>query len=243
MWTPTSDLLRDLHLKRAALLPPADRPKLDAAALLADLDADLDRILFVRDDGTDARLDPARLGALVMHRAQEVAPVIPLPTTGALQLIRRSGQVVAWNPAKIEVAVRKAFLSRGLDSAPAEEVALRVTERAAALGLSYVPIETVQDLVQEELLLAGHTRVAEAYITYRAERAVYRATQADPPEEQTTLVDVVEADGTGTLWDGEELRERIRIASVGLDLCLTEGEIEKHLRRRNISDGGRVYFI
>ncbi|MEM0961517.1 MAG: ribonucleoside-diphosphate reductase subunit alpha, partial [Bacteroidota bacterium] len=185
----TSDLVLDLDLKRAALLPPADRPALDPEALVADLDVDVDRLLFVREDGTDARLDPARLGALVaeagatarlaagdpadaaalapfvrrvvgdvlarlvalpadarpsfsdvvalaeaellavgavdvakalvMHRAQEVAPAIPVPAAGALQLIRRGGQVVAWNAAKIETAVRKAFLSRGLDSAPA----------------------------------------------------------------------------------------------------------------------------
>ena len=301
MWTPTSDLVRDLDLKRAALLPPADRPALDAEAFVVDLDAETDRLLFVRDDGTNSRLDPARLGALVaeaaatarlaagqpadadalapfvrrvvadvlarlaalpadarpsfsdvvavaeaellaagavdvakalvMHRAQEVAPAIPVPVEGALRLIRRSGQVVAWNTAKIETAVRKAFLSRGLDSAPAEGVARRVTERAAALGLSYVPIETVQDLVQEDLLLAGHTRVAEGYITYRAERAVYRATEASAVKSQAALVEITEAGGTSTLWDGEELRERIRIASVGLDLCLTETEIEAHLRR------------
>ncbi|MEM6336028.1 MAG: ATP cone domain-containing protein, partial [Bacteroidota bacterium] len=308
MWTPTSDLVRDLDLKRATLLPPADRPALDIDALVADLNASRDanpdtagRLLFIREEGQHVRFDPKRLvllvaqawtsarvadgqttdtetlapflqrivggvlgqletlpadahltfaevvalaeasllsvgsvevaKALVMHRAQEVAPAIPMPAVGALQLIRRSGQVVAWNPAKIEVAVRKAFLSRGLDSAPAEEVAFRVTERAAVLGLSYVPIETVQDLVQEELLLAGHTSVAESYITYRAERAVYRSTQSVPADDQVALIEVTETDGTSTLWDGEELRERIRIASVGLDLCLSETEIERHLRR------------
>ncbi|MEM1044472.1 MAG: ATP cone domain-containing protein, partial [Bacteroidota bacterium] len=264
MWNPTSDLVRDLDLKRAALLPPADRPALDAGALVGDLAVEADRLLFVREDGTDARLDPVRLAApvaeaaatarlaarqsaeaaalaplvrrvvadvltrlaalpadarpsfadvvalaeaellaagavdvakaLVMHRAQEVAPAVPVPAAGALQLIRRGGQVVAWNAAKIETAVRKAFLSRGLDSAPAEGVAQRVTDRAAALGLSYVPIATGQDPVQEDLLLAGHARVAEAYITYRAERAVYRATQESAETDQAALIEITEAD-------------------------------------------------
>ncbi|MEM8559010.1 MAG: hypothetical protein AAGG50_14410, partial [Bacteroidota bacterium] len=70
MWTPTSDLVRDLDLKRAALLPPADRPVLDARALIAELDTEraadgTDRLLFVREDGQDVRFDPARLAALV----------------------------------------------------------------------------------------------------------------------------------------------------------------------------------
>ncbi|MEM9666161.1 MAG: ribonucleoside-diphosphate reductase subunit alpha, partial [Bacteroidota bacterium] len=303
MWTPTSDLARDLELKRAALLPLAARPALDAAPFVDDLGPD--RLFFLREAGRDVRFEPADLAqllgtawttarladasptdaqtaapfirrvvgevlerlaalppdarlsygevvalaeailleggaldvakALVMHRAQEVPSGSAQEGGGALQLIRRTGQVVAWKAAKIEVAVRKAFLSRGLDSRPAEEVARRVTERAAALGLSYVPIETVQDLVQEELLLGGHTPVAEAYIAYRAERALYRAQQAAPSaqaaEAQVALIEVVEADGTSALWDGEELRARIRLARVGLDLCLSEDEIERHLRR------------
>jgi len=170
--------------------------------------------------------------ALVMHRAQQVASTGERSHNETLRLIRRSGQVVAWKAGKIEVAVRKAFLSCRLDSSPAEEVALRVTERATALGLSYVPIETVQDLVQEELLLAGHTRIAEAYITYRAERAVYRATQvARQDDNQETFVEIIEPDGDPVLWDGEELRARMRMAMVGLDLCLSEREIERQLRR------------
>ena len=54
----------------------------------------------------------------------------------------------------------------------------RVAERATvALGSAYVAIETIQDIVQEELVLAGHMRVAERYIVYRAERALLRAQQ------------------------------------------------------------------
>ncbi|MEM6647663.1 MAG: ribonucleoside-diphosphate reductase subunit alpha [Bacteroidota bacterium] len=174
--------------------------------------------------------------ALVMHQAQGALGDRPAPprhlTNDAVQLIRRNGQVVRWNASKIEVAVRKAFLSCRLDSSPAEALAGRVSERAAALGLSYIPIETVQDLVQEELVLGGHTSVAEAYITYRAERALLRAHRnTAAPLVQEQLVEVIEEDGTPTLWDGEELRERMRMALVGLDLCLTEQEIEQQLRR------------
>ena len=94
------------------------------------------------------------------------------------QLIRRSGEVVPWNEAKIERAVRKGFISAGLDSAPAAAIAARVSERVRSLGAAYVAIEQVQDLVQEELVLSGSMRVAERYIVYRAERALLRAGSA-----------------------------------------------------------------
>ena len=114
--------------------------------------------------------------ALVLRRA--------LPTTSTratVRLIRRSGEVAGWSTVKIEVAIRKAFLSLGLESEPAVALAARVGERAHALGTAYVPIETVQDIVQEELVLAGHMRVAERYIVYRAERAMLRArSQVEP---------------------------------------------------------------
>jgi ribonucleoside-diphosphate reductase alpha chain len=151
------------------------------------------------------------------------------------QLIRRSGQVVPWNEAKIERAVRKGFISAGLDSAPAAAIAARVSERVRSLGAAYVAIEQVQDLVQEELVLSGSMRVAERYIVYRAERALLRA-GSDSPATPARPITLREADGRETLWSGEELRERIRFATPGLDLSLDETAIEAELRR-SIHDG------
>jgi ribonucleoside-diphosphate reductase alpha chain len=174
------------------------------------------------------RLEVAK--ALVMRRAT-TAP--SRSAEGAPRLIRRSGQVVSWREGKIEAAVRKAFLSLGSDPAPAPSIAVRVTERARSLGTAYVPIETVQDIVQEELVLAGHMRVAERYILYRAERAMLRAAErreARAPAEPAPLP-IVEDDGRESVWDGEDLRLRIRFASIGLDLSMDEHRIEAELRR------------
>jgi ribonucleoside-diphosphate reductase alpha chain len=175
--------------------------------------------------------------ALVMRRAlSPSAGPTPLATGGSLRLIRRSGEVAAWEPAKIEVAIRKAFLSLSLDSDPAVALATRVDERAHALGMAYVPIETVQDIVQEELVLGGHMRVAERYIVYRAERAILRSQQAPagaqgaqgaPPPS----IPVLEPDGTESAWTGEDLRARIRFARIGLELPLDQHGLERELRR------------
>ncbi|HCV99303.1 MAG TPA: ribonucleoside-diphosphate reductase subunit alpha, partial [Verrucomicrobiales bacterium] len=47
----------------------------------------------------------------------------------SVRLIRRNNQVVSWNQNKIEIAIRKAFLSQEKDSAPAVHVAEAVTDR------------------------------------------------------------------------------------------------------------------
>ena len=137
--------------------------------------------------------------ALVLSRTAS-SGARPSTTAEAPRLIRRSGQVVAWNGAKIEQAVRKAFISSGLDSAPAAAIATRVSERARTVGSSYIPIELVQDIVQEELVFSGNMRVAERYIVYRAERALLRAGSEPEGPSGCEPITVLEADGREVVW-------------------------------------------
>ena len=156
-------------------------------------------------------------------------------------VIRRNGQAVKWNPNKVEVAVRKAFLSLHLDSGPAEDVTQAVSDRIAEETTEFIHIEDLQDRVQEELMRQGYFKVAEAYILYRAHRAVLREVEqqesldvenegADDPN-QDSLILVRNRDGSTFLWDGTDLRKRIEFASLRLELCLGSEEIERELRR------------
>jgi ribonucleoside-diphosphate reductase alpha chain len=119
-----------------------------------------------------------------------------------------------------------------------------VAARVHASKQTFVHIEEIQDMVQEELMKAGHFKVAEAYILYRAERAVTRDTgtptgaaaeageaPAAPAAGQETMVVVKRANGETYFWDAIDLRKRIEFARIGLDLCLTNEQIEAELRR------------
>ena len=156
-----------------------------------------------------------------------------------VRLIRRNGRVVPWNVDKIEIAVRKAFLSNNFDSNPAVKIASAVTERVRTLGQSFFHIEDLQDIVQEELMRQGHYKVAESYILYRAYRARLREEQAKAPEEQArqdSMVVVRTDDGDTFFWDGIDLKKRIEYAIIGLDLCLDKEDIESELRRSIYSE-------
>ena len=132
---------------------------------------------------------------------------------GQIRLIRRSGQVVPWNSAKIEVAVRKAFLSLRLDSAPAVEISRNVTQRAIATGQAFINIEDVQDIVQEELMRKGFFKVAESYILYRARRRIEREVGGSNEEiKQDSMIVVKKKDGSSFFWDGIDLKKRISFA-------------------------------
>jgi len=157
--------------------------------------------------------------------------------TGQIRLIRRSGQVVPWNYSKIEVAVRKAFLSLQFDSEPAVDLARQVTRKALSTGQAFINIEDVQDLVQEELMRKGHFKVAESYILYRARRRIERETGATGDEiKQDSMIVVQKKDGSTFFWDGIDLKKRIAFGSIGLDLCMTTEQIEECLRRSVFSE-------
>jgi ribonucleoside-diphosphate reductase alpha chain len=177
--------------------------------------------------------------SLLLKRASKLNNVAD--THGVtVRLIRRNHQVVPWNEGKIEIAIRKAFLSLQKDPAPASAVSRAVSERARLVKQAFLHIEEVQDMVQEELMKSGHYKVAEDYILYRAHRAAARIAAGitddssytpAAPQQQNTMVVVTKADGSTFLWDGADLKKRIEFASIGLDLCLSSDEIEAELRR------------
>ncbi|MFV0415563.1 MAG: ribonucleoside-diphosphate reductase subunit alpha [Chthoniobacterales bacterium] len=150
-----------------------------------------------------------------------------------VRLIRRNGNVVPWSETKIEIAVRKAFLTIKENPEPATEVARAVTDIIRHGDQSFVHIEDVQDLVQEELMRQGFFKAAAHYIRYRDERARLRIEENAPTEDiaQDYFITVTTEDGQSHMWDGSELKKRIAFASIGLDLCLSEKEIEQELRR------------
>ncbi len=176
--------------------------------------------------------------SLLLNRARKISFDRDTVAQSTLRVIRRNNQVVPWSEQKIEIAIRKTFLSLSRDSAPAVAITKAVSERVHASKSTFLHIEEIQDIVQEELMKAGHFKVAEAYILFRAERTIARQTDkaevtapVAPTSGQSTMVVVKGADGSNTFWDGADLRKRIEFARIGLTLSLSNEEIEFELRR------------
>ncbi|HUP95424.1 MAG TPA: ribonucleoside-diphosphate reductase subunit alpha [Burkholderiales bacterium] len=137
---------------------------------------------------------------LSMQLAAETAAVVPIadfPTPESestrekqyaeYKIIRRNGAVVGFEPAKISIAVTKAFLAvtggTGAASARVREQVVRLTEAVVQALVRRQPsggtfhIEDIQDQVELALMRAGEHNVARAYVLYREERAKERAKQ------------------------------------------------------------------
>ncbi|MBL8048381.1 MAG: ribonucleoside-diphosphate reductase subunit alpha [Chthonomonas sp.] len=177
-------------------------------------------------DDIDHSVEPS----LDAARPHQPAQLRPTP-----RLTRRNGMIVEWDTNKIEVAIRKAFLALELDSEPAVDVARAVEDRVRGLGEEVISIEMVQDLVQEEIMRAGHFKVAESYIVYRARRTFLREQEQPVAEVEAesifALVEAIDEDGTSFFWSGADLRNRIEFASQGLNLTLSTLDLEQELRR------------
>jgi ribonucleoside-diphosphate reductase alpha chain len=142
------------------------------------------------------------------------------------KIIRRNGAVVAFEPAKIAVAVTKAFLAvnggQGAASARVREQVETITGLVVAALLRRQPsggtfhIEDVQDQVELSLMRAGEHNVARAYVLYREERARARAEQqAGQPAAARASLNVL-VDGVLQPMDEGALRALVTSACQGL---------------------------
>src|SRR5687767_14087927 len=101
------------------------------------------------------------------------------------KIIRRNGAVVGFEPAKISIAMTKAFLAvnggQGAASARVREQVALMTEAVVRALMRRQPsggtfhIEDIQDQVELALMRAGEHNVARAYVLYREERSRERA--------------------------------------------------------------------
>src|SRR5438093_207458 len=139
------------------------------------------------------------------------------------KLIRRNGAVVGFEPAKITVAVTKAFLAvngaQGAASARIRDLVAGLTEAVVGALMRRQPtggtfhIEDIQDQVELALMRSGEHDVARAYVLYREERAKARAQEKVSKVE--TGIHVVES-GQRKPLDREALQRLVEAACEGL---------------------------
>jgi ribonucleoside-diphosphate reductase alpha chain len=143
------------------------------------------------------------------------------------KVIRRNGAVVGFEPAKISIAMTKAFLAVNGGTGAASA---RVREQVASLTAGVVQalkrrqpsggtfhIEDIQDQVELALMRAGEHNVARAYVLYREERAKERARQRQQAARTAAAPQLsVTENGLARPLDLERIRRLVENACQGL---------------------------
>lgn len=105
-----------------------------------------------------------------MHKQAEALP---------LQVIKRDGRYVDFDPGRIESALRRCFQS--IDQQPATPIDELVGRICTSLKHHASPsVEYIQDLVEKALMFADEHEAARHYILYRNERAAARQNRPIP---------------------------------------------------------------
>ena len=118
------------------------------------------------------------------------------------KVIRRNGSVVPFEPAKIAIAMTKAFIAvnggQGAASARVREQVEQLTGNVVAALLRRQPhggtlhIEDIQDQVELSLMRSGAHDVARSYVLYREERARERSKAKKATQEPAHALNVLD---------------------------------------------------
>jgi len=161
------------------------------------------------------------------------------------QIIRRNGAVVPFEPAKIAVAMMKAFLAvhgtQGAASASVREMVEALTQGVVRALMRSRPgggtfhIEDVQDQVELGLMRGGHHEIARAYVLYRERRNQERA---HIKEEQTPAAPALHVidNGHRVALDLNHLQRLIQDSCAGLGADVKPDPILAETMR-NLYDG------
>jgi ribonucleoside-diphosphate reductase alpha chain len=161
------------------------------------------------------------------------------------QIIRRNGAVVPFEPAKIAVAMMKAFLAvhgtQGAASASVRETVDQLTQAVVRALLRSRPgggtfhIEDVQDQVELGLMRGSHHEVARAYVLYRERRTQERATHKEQQVTNEPVLHVIDQ-GQRVALDTARLKFLVEAACAGLGQDVQAAPILTETMR-NLYDG------
>ena len=161
-----------------------------------------------------------------MLAGQEEFPGVSQQTDlDAYKVIRRSGDVVGFTPAKISLALSKAFIAVhgaeiGASTSVREQIA-KLTQSVVQALMHRKPeggaihIEDIQNQVELALMRSGEHDVARAYVLYREAHAKQRAALHEP--EMHHAINVRYEDGSQRPLDLGRLKALITSSCLGFD--------------------------
>lgn len=163
----------------------------------------------------------------------------------ALQVMKRTGDLVAFDPSKISVAMSKAFIAVEGDHAQASsrihEQVENFTQLIVDTFLRRMPaggvvhIEDIQDQVELVLMRSGDQKIARAYVLYREEHSRLRSAKEKGINKPHPTINVSHPDGTKLPLDLG------RIETVVSEACENLAEVDKSIiiedALKNLYDG------
>ncbi len=207
----------------------------------------------------------------MLHAATDSVPTSPMlannaadsvsssPSSSSNQfdqykVIRRNGSVVIFEPAKISIALTKAFIAvnggQGAASARVREMVEQLTNGVVSALMRRQPhggtmhIEDIQDQVELGLMRSGEHDVARTYVLYREERSRSRAKAQSKTraKEQIQVINVTGEDGVARPLDLDRFSALVQDACQGLGDVVSADAVIK-LTLKDLYDGVALHEV
>jgi ribonucleoside-diphosphate reductase alpha chain len=166
------------------------------------------------------------------------------------KVIRRNGSVVVFEPAKISIALTKAFIAvnggQGAASARVREIVEQLTNGVVSALMRRQPhggtmhIEDIQDQVELGLMRSGEHDVARTYVLYREERSRSRA--KSKTKEPVHIINVTGEDGVARPLDLDRFSALVQDACADLGDVVSAEEVIK-LTLKDLYDGVALHEV
>ncbi len=157
------------------------------------------------------------------------------------EITKRNGDKVSFDPAKIIVAMRKAFSQENtpVDDAVLQQMADRVvaklTEKCEQAAEGPCPtVEQVQDLVEETLMERGYFVVAKHYILYRFKQTEGRKEETVKEIEENRLM--IKTEAGEEQFSTDKMKAYIKQFVSGVETDIDIDDVVKQLERE-VYDG------
>ncbi len=138
------------------------------------------------------------------------------------QIKKRNGSIVAFDKQRIADAILKASLSVDgeIEIERINELTDAVVDNLAALHIDATPdVESIQDLIEQELMRGGFFQTARSYIVYREQHKKQRQTeqQEQVAKLEKSGISVIDSKGKTEKFDPKKLEKTILRFTDGLE--------------------------
>lgn len=128
-----------------------------------------------------------------------------------MQVVKRNGTIVDYDPTKIKVAIEKANAEvSGKEKVSKEEIK-EILKYIENLGKTRILVEDIQDIIERKLAELGHYELSKKYIVYRYTRELVR-------KANTTDLSIKELiNGESEYWNTENSNKNARVVTTQRD--------------------------
>ncbi len=156
-------------------------------------------------------------------------------------IVKRTGEVVEFDPLRIRNAIHKAVVACQSEMATEilDQLVNDITEELSVRFSEFYPnVENVQDIVEKHLVKGGNYEIAKAYILYRASRQKEREEERKKTIQKSLLgkLTVKKRDGRTVMFDINKVKDTIARASYGYESVVVPELVSQEFIK-NIFDG------